>query len=64
VEWHLENRGYNVCYFTGYKMIEELRKHTNISEKEFSNTLFSAGFISINNAKRLLKIKEKMPWEE
>lgn len=64
VEWHLENRGYNVCYFTGYKMIEELRKHTNISEKEFSNTLFSAGFISINNAKRLLKIKEKMPWEK
>ena len=63
VEWHLENRGYNVCYFAGYKMIEELRKHTNISEKEFSNTLFSAGFISINNVKKLLKIKDKMPWE-
>jgi len=63
VEWHLENRGYNVCYFTGYKMIEELRKHTDISEKEFSNTLFSCGFISINNAKRILKIKDKMPWE-
>lgn len=63
VEWHLENRGYNVCYFTGYKMIEELRKHTDINEKDFSNTLFSAGFISINNAKRLLKIKDKMPWE-
>lgn len=63
VEWHLENRGYNVCYFTGYKMIEELRKHIDISEKEFSNTLFSAGFTSINNIKRILKIKDKMPWE-
>ncbi|MEM2183991.1 MAG: DUF885 family protein [Candidatus Methanomethylicia archaeon] len=63
VEWHLENRGYNVCYFTGYKMIEELRKYTSMSEKDFSNTLFSAGFISISNAKRLLKIKDKMPWE-
>ncbi|MEM1864222.1 MAG: DUF885 family protein [Desulfurococcaceae archaeon] len=65
VEAHLENRGYNLCYLAGYKMIEEYRsKLRDLDEKTFSNTLFSAGFISIRNVKKVLDIKEDMPWEK
>ncbi|WXG44918.1 MAG: DUF885 family protein [Promethearchaeati archaeon SRVP18_Atabeyarchaeia-1] len=63
VEAHLESRGYFVCYFAGYKMIEEMRKKASMGEKEFSNRLFSAGFVSIKCIKMLLAIKERMSWE-
>lgn len=64
VAYHLENRGYNLCYLTGYKMINEYKSRLkDMDEKTFSNMLFSAGFISIKNLKKLLGIKEKMPWE-
>jgi hypothetical protein len=63
VEAHLESRGYFVCYFVGYKMIEEMRKKVDMDEKEFSNTLFSAGFVSMKCIKMLLEIREKLSWE-
>jgi hypothetical protein len=63
VEAHLESRGYFVCYFAGYKMIEEMRKKVDMDEKEFSNKLFSAGFVSMKCIKTLLEIKEKLSWE-
>ncbi|MEM2351609.1 MAG: DUF885 family protein [Thermoproteota archaeon] len=65
VEAHLENRGYNLCYLTGYKMIEEYRsRRRDLDEKTFSNILFSAGFISAKSIKRILGIREDMPWEK
>jgi tetratricopeptide (TPR) repeat protein len=63
VEAHLERRGYFVCYLAGYKMIEEMRKKVDIDEKEFSNKLFSAGFVSMKCIKMLLGIREKLSWE-
>jgi hypothetical protein len=64
VVWHLENRGYNVCYYTGYRMLTEMRDKTlKMSEKDFNNKLFSAGFISMKNVKTLLGIEEKLSWE-
>ena len=63
VEAHLESRGYFVCYFAGYKMIEEMRKKVDMDEKEFSNKLFSAGFVSMKCIKVLLGIREKLSWE-
>jgi hypothetical protein len=63
VEWHLENRGYTVCYLAGYKMIEEMRKKVDMDEKEFGNELFSAGFVSMKCIKMLLGIREKLSWE-
>lgn len=64
VNAHLENRGYNLCYLTGYKMIEEFRKVLkDVDEKTFSNKLFSAGFVSMSTLKKILGIKESMPWE-
>jgi hypothetical protein len=63
VEAHLESRGYFVCYFAGYKMIEEMRKKIDIDEKEFSNKLFSAGFVSMKCAKTLLEVRERLSWE-
>ncbi|MEM2341762.1 MAG: DUF885 family protein [Candidatus Bathyarchaeia archaeon] len=58
VEAHLESRGYFVCYLAGYKMIEEIRKKVNMSEKEFSDKLFSAGFLSMNCIKMLFGIND------
>jgi uncharacterized protein (DUF885 family) len=63
VEAHLESRGYFVCYFAGFKMIEEMREKATMDEKEFSNRLFSAGFVSMKCIKMLLGIEEKMSWE-
>lgn len=63
VEAHLESRGYFVCYFAGYKMIEEMRKKVDMDEKEFSNKLFSAGFVSMKCIKMLLEIRQKLSWE-
>jgi hypothetical protein len=44
-------------------MIEEMRKKVDMDEKEFSNKLFSAGFVSMKCIKTLLEIKEKLSWE-
>ena len=64
VVWHLENRGYNVCYYSGYKMLKEMREKTPyMSEIEFNNKLFSSGFISMKCVKMLLGITEKLSWE-
>ncbi len=63
VEAHLESRGYFVCYFAGYKMIEEMRKKVDMDEKEFSNKLFSVGFVSMKCIKMLLEIREKLSWK-
>lgn len=64
VEWHLENRGYNLCYLAGYKMIETLRGLLKgLNEGEFSELLFTAGFVSMKTLKKLLSIREKLPWE-
>lgn len=58
VEAHLESRGYFACYLAGYKMIDETRRKVNMSEKEFSNNLFSAGFLSMDCIKMLLGIRD------
>lgn len=64
VEWHLENRGYNLCYLAGYKMIEVFRSLLkDMDEKTFNNVLFTSGYVSMNTLKKLLGIKERLPWE-
>jgi hypothetical protein len=63
VEAHLESRGYFICYLAGYKMIKELRDKTRMEEKEFSNKLFSAGFVSMKCIEMLLGIKGASSWE-
>ncbi|MEM1510130.1 MAG: DUF885 family protein [Thermofilaceae archaeon] len=64
VEWHLENRGYNLCYLAGYRMLETLRSALReLDEKAFSNALFTSGFVSMRTLKKVLGIKEKLPWE-
>lgn len=63
VEAHLESRGYFVCYLAGYKMIKELREKTRMEEKEVSNKLFSAGFVSMKCIEILFGIKGASTWE-
>jgi hypothetical protein len=44
-------------------MIKELREKTRMEEKEFSNKLFSAGFVSMKCIEMLLGIKGASSWE-
>lgn len=57
VAHHLEDIGYPLCYYSGCKLLNEMRDKTRktMSEKEFNNELFSAGYISMKCVKMLLE---------
>jgi hypothetical protein len=48
--------GYFTCYYYGYKMIAQWEREYNFTPKEYTELLFSAGRMSLENFKRFLDL--------
>lgn len=58
VQAHQNSPGYFTCYYYGMKKICEWEKEYGFSKKEFTELLFSAGYISIERFEELVKMEE------
>lgn len=58
VRAHQNSPGYFTCYYYGMKKICEWEKEYGFSKKEFTELLFSAGYISIERFEELVKMEE------
>ena len=56
VQSHQYSPGYFTCYYYGLKKLESWEKEYGFSKKEFTELLFSAGYISIDRFGELLRL--------
>lgn len=59
VRAHQNSPGYFTCYYYGMKKICEWEKEYDFSKKEFTELLFSAGYISMDRFEELVKMTSK-----
>ena len=59
VRAHQNSPGYFTCYYYGMKKICEWEKEYDFSKKEFTELLFSAGYISMDRFEELVKMTPK-----
>lgn len=59
VRAHQNGPGYFTCYYYGMKKICEWEKEYGFSKKDFTELLFSAGYISIDRFGELVKLSPK-----
>lgn len=58
VRAHQDAPGYFTCYYYGMKKICEWEKEYGFSKKDFTELLFSAGYVSIERFEELVKMTE------
>ena len=56
VQSHQNTPGYFTCYYYGMKKLEEWQQEYGFSKKDFTELLFSAGYISIDRFGDLLRL--------
>lgn len=59
VQAHQNSPGYFTCYYYGMKKICEWEKEYGFSKKDFTELLFSAGYISIDRFEELVNMTEE-----
>ena len=56
VQAHQNSPGYFTCYYYGLKKIEQWDKQLGLSKKDFTELLFSAGYISMESMEMLINL--------
>lgn len=59
VQAHENSPGYFTCYYYGMKKLCEWEKKYGFNKKDYTELLFSAGYISIDRFEELLKLTEE-----
>ena len=57
VQAHRNSPGYFTCYYYGMKKLEQWEREYGFTKKEFTELLFSAGYISIERFGELVRMK-------